>query len=154
MNGHGGKRPGKTLWAMRRVAVIHRDIVRRPIMKKLGMLGIIGGAALLPVAPLSLKWSQDEVFLSLNSVNAQIIPGVHRRAYRRTYHRAAYAVAGYGYGSYYGYSFPYYSSYYAPQPYSSYYRPVGSYAPSRYSCYLPPYASPPATAITCHPLRA
>ena len=109
-------------------------------MKKLGMLGIIGGAALLTVAPFSLQWSQDEVSLSLNSVNARIGPPltatsiacVHRRVYRRTYRRAAYAaatagVAGYGYGSYYGYSSPYYSSYYAPRPYSSYYRPVSSY---------------------------
>jgi hypothetical protein len=121
-------------------------------MKKLGMLGIIGGAALLTVAPFSLQWSQDEVSLSLNSVNARIIPGVHRRVYRRTYHRAAYAaaaprVAGYGYGSYYGYSDPYYSSYYALQPYSSYYRPVRvrnvsyPYPPSRESYYLPPFAS-------------
>src|SRR5260370_28265105 len=118
-------------------------------MKKLGMLGIIGGPALLTVAPFSLQWSQDEVSLSLNSVNARIgrpltatwIAGGHRRVYRRTYRRAAYAaaaagVAGYGYGSYYGYSSPYYSIYYAPQPYS-----VSSYAPtnppSRDSYYLP-----------------
>src|SRR5215813_5421177 len=112
----------------------------RAIMKKLGMLGIIGGAALLTVAPVSLQWSQDEVSLSLNSVNARTgrpltatsIACVHRRVYRRTYRRAAYAaaaagVAGYGYGSYYGYGSPYYSSYYAPQPYSSYHRLVRSY---------------------------
>ena len=118
-------------------------------MKKLTMLGIISGAALLTVAPFSLQWSQDKVFLSLNSANAIVRPltatciaGVHRRVYRRTYRRAAYAaaaagVAGYGYGSYYGYSFPYYSSYYAPQPYS-----VSSYdyPPSRYSYYRPLYA--------------
>jgi hypothetical protein len=131
-------------------------------MKKLGMLGIVGGAALLTVAPFSLQWSQDEVSLSLTSLNAQIGPpltatsnaGVHRRVYRRTYRRAAYAaaaagVAGYGYGPYYGYNSAYYSSYYAPRPYSSYYRPVSSsvrsiywpYPPSRYSYYLPPFAS-------------
>src|SRR5262249_24162649 len=127
----------------------------RPIMKKLGMLGIIGGAALLTVAPFLLQWWEDEVSLSLNSVNARIgrpltatiIACVHRRVYRRTYRRAAYAAAaagaaGYGYGSYYGYSSPYYSSYYAPRPYSSYYRPVSvrtvywPYPPSRYSYYL------------------
>ena len=93
-------------------------------MKKLGMLGIIGGAALLTVAsPFSLQWSQDEVSLSLNSANARVgrpLTATNRRVYRRTYRRAAYAaaaagVAGYGYGSYYGYSSPYYSSYYAPQ---------------------------------------
>ena len=117
-------------------------------MKKLGMLGIIGGAALLTVAPFSLQWSQDEVSLSLNSANARIIPGVHRRVYRRTYRHAAYAagVGGYGYGSYYGYSSPYYSSYYAPQPYLSYHRPVRvrsiayPYPPPRESYYLPPFA--------------
>src|SRR5262249_50540379 len=80
-------------------------------MKKLGMLGIIGGAALLIATPFFPQWSQDEVSLSLNSANARIIPGAHRRAYRRTYRRAAYAtaaagVAGYGYGSYYGYRSP------------------------------------------------
>ena len=98
-------------------------------MKKLGVLGIIGGAALLTATPFSLQWSQENVALSINSAEARIAGGVHRRVYRRTYRRAAYAapaagVAGYGYGSYYGYSSPYYSSYYAPQPYSSYYRPV------------------------------
>ena len=130
-------------------------------MKKLGMLGIIAGAALLTAAPFSLQWSQ--VALSINSAEAQIgraptatsVAGVHRRVYRRGYRRAAYAaaaagVAGYGYGSYYGYSPPYYSSYYAPQPYSSYYGPVSSYVvrttyypypPPRESYYLPPFAS-------------
>ena len=124
-------------------------------MKKLGMLGIIGGAALLTVAPFSLQWSQDEVSLSLNSVNARpLTAGAHRRVYRRTYRRAAYAaaaagVAGYGYGSYYGSSAPFYASY-PPQPYWSYYRPVSSYVvrttyypypPPRESYYLPPFAS-------------
>src|SRR5262249_34882953 len=119
----------------------------RPIMKKLGMLGIIGGAPLLTLLPLSLQWPQDQVSLSLNSANARVA-GVHRRVYRRTYSRAAYA-AGYGYGSYYGYSSPYYSSYYAPRPYSIYYRPVSSYVrsiswsypPSSYSYYVAPFAS-------------
>ena len=72
-------------------------------MKKLGMLGIIGGAALLTAAPFSLQWSQENVALSINSAEARIAGGVHRRVYRRTYRRAAYAaraagVAGYGYG--------------------------------------------------------
>jgi hypothetical protein len=68
-------------------------------MKKLGMLGIIGGAALLTVAPFSLQWRQDEVSLSLNSANARpltSIAGIHRRLYRRTYRRAAYAAAAAG----------------------------------------------------------
>jgi hypothetical protein len=126
-------------------------------MKRLGMLRIIGGAVLLTVAPFSLQWSQDEVSLSLNSVNARIIPGVHRRVYRRTYRRAAYAAAagvdGYGYGSYsyYGYGSPYY---YSPQPYSTSYpvrllvRPVRPlvrtthwpYPPANDSYYRPPFA--------------
>ena len=119
-------------------------------MKKLGMLGIIGGAALLTVAPCSLQWSQEEVSVSLDSANARIIPGVHRRVHRRTYRHAAYAagVAGYGYGSYYyyGYGSPYYSSYYA-WPYASYHRPVRvrnvsyPYPPPRESYYLAPFAS-------------
>ena len=120
-------------------------------MKKLGMLGIIGGAALLTAAPFSLQWSQENVALSINGAEARIAGGVHRRVYRRTYRRAAFAapaagVAGYGYASYYGYGSPYYSSYYTPQPYSSYYRPVSvrtvsyPYPPSRYSYYLPPFA--------------
>ena len=119
-------------------------------MKKLGMLGIIGGAALLIVVPFSLQWSQDEVLLSLNSASARPLTAtsiacVDRRVYRRTYRRAAYAaaaagVAGSGYGSYYGYSSPYYSSYYAPQPYDvrTIYYP---YPPPGGSYYLPPFVS-------------
>jgi hypothetical protein len=75
-------------------------------MKKLGILGIIGGAAILTAAPLSLQWSQKDVALSLASAEAQERPltatsvagvnrRVHRRAYRRAYGSAPYA-AGYG----------------------------------------------------------
>ena len=130
-------------------------------MKKLSMLGIIGGAALLTAAPFSLQWSQKNVALSLDSADARIgrpltatsIAGVHRRAYRRAYRSAVYAgAAGYGYGSYSGYSYPSYSSYYAPQSYSSYYAPYsspyGNYAPysspygnyAPYSYYRQPYS--------------
>ena len=123
-------------------------------MKKLGMLRIIGGAALLTVAPFSLQWSQENVALSINSAEARIA-GVHRRVSRRTYRRAAYAtaaagVAGYGYGSYYGYSSPYY---YAPQPYSSY--PVRLLVrPVRLLVRTTHWPYPPSSdAITCHPLR-
>ena len=91
-------------------------------MKKLGMLGIIGGAAILTAAPLSLQWSQKDVALSLASAEAQERPltarsvaGVSRRAYRRAHRSAAYASAvGYGYGSYSGYGCPAYSSYWVP----------------------------------------
>ncbi len=40
-------------------------------MKKLAILGIIGGAAILTAAPLSLQWSQKDVALSLASAEAQ-----------------------------------------------------------------------------------
>jgi hypothetical protein len=83
----------------RRVASIRRRLSsRRPIMKKLSMLGIIVGAALLTATPFSLQWSQKNVALSLDSADARVgrpltatsVAGVnrrvHRRAYRRGYH--------------------------------------------------------------------
>jgi hypothetical protein len=108
-----------------------------PIMKSLGMLGIIGGAAILTAVPLSLQWSQKNVALSLDSAEAQERPltatsvaGVSRRAYRRAYRRAAYAsAAGYGYGLYSGYGYPAYSSYYIPYG-TSYAAPYGIYSSS------------------------
>jgi hypothetical protein len=103
-------------------------------MKRLGMLGIIGGAAILTAVPLSLQWSQKSVMLSLDRAKAQMerpltatnVAGVSRRVHRRAYRRAAYAspvggVGAYGYGSYYGFSsladcgyIPYGTSYVAP----------------------------------------
>jgi len=91
-------------------------------MKKLGMLGIIGGAAILTAAPLSLQWSQKNVALSLASAEAQERPltatsvaGVSRSAYRRAHHSAAYARAGgYGSGLDSGYGCPAYSNYWVP----------------------------------------
>ena len=76
-------------------------------MKKLGMLGIIGGAALLTASPLSLQWSQKNVVLSLDSAKAGTATsaaGVGRRVHRKAYRRAAYGTAvagsgGYGYSS-------------------------------------------------------
>ena len=97
-------------------------------MKKLGMLGIIGGAAILTAMPFSLQWSQKNVVLSLDGAEARIGPpltatsiaGVDRRVHRRAYRRAPYASAGvgaYGDGSYSladcGY-IPYGTSYVAP----------------------------------------
>ena len=105
------------------------------IMKKLGMLGIIGGAAILTAVPLSLQWSQKNVALSLASAEAQERPptsvaGVSRRAYRRAYRSAAYAsAAGYGNGLYSGYSSPAYSSYWIPYG-TSYAAPYGIYSSS------------------------
>jgi hypothetical protein len=123
-------------------------------MKKLSMLGIIGGAALLTAVPFSLQWSQKNVALSLDRAEARIgrpltatsIAGVNRRVHRRAYRRAVYAgavaagVGAYGYGSYYGYSSPAYSgapygsyssSYAAPYGYS-YAAPYSYYGPSSY----------------------
>src|SRR6516225_8948122 len=41
-------------------------------MKKLSMLGIVGGAALLTTVPFSLQWSQKNVALSFDSAEARI----------------------------------------------------------------------------------
>jgi hypothetical protein len=105
-------------------------------MKKLGMLGIIGGAAILTAVPLSLQWSQKNVTLSLASAEAKerltatSVAGVSRRAYRRAYRSAAYASApGYGYGLYSGYGYPAYSSYWIPYG-TSYAAPYGIYSSS------------------------
>jgi hypothetical protein len=109
-----------------------------PIMKRLGVLGIIGGAAILTAVPFSLQWSQKNVTLSLASAEAQERPltatsvaGVSRRAYRRAYRSAAYAsAAGYGYRSYSGYGYPAYStSYWIPYG-TSYAAPYGIYSSS------------------------
>src|SRR5262249_59805165 len=66
----------------------------RSIVKKLSMLGIIVGAALLTTAPFSLQWSQKNVALSLDSADARVgrpltatsVAGVNRRAHRRAYY--------------------------------------------------------------------
>ena len=107
-------------------------------MRKLSVLGIIGGAALLTAAPFSLQWSQKNVALSLDSAEARIgrpgtalsIAGVHRRAYRRAARSIVYGAAagavGYGLGSYYGgYGYPAYS-YSTPYAYGTGYG-YGSY---------------------------
>ena len=106
-------------------------------MKKLGMLGIIGGAAMLTAVPLSLQWSQKNVTLSLASAEAQERPlaatsvaGVSRRVHRRAYRRAAYpSSSGYGYGLHSGYGYPAYSSYWIPYG-TSYAAPYGVYSSS------------------------
>ena len=74
-------------------------------MKKLAILGVIGGVAILTAAPVSLQWSQKNVALSLDSAKAgTATSGVSRRAHRKAYRRAAYGTAvagsgGYGYSS-------------------------------------------------------
>ena len=64
-------------------------------MKRLGIVGIIGGAALLIAAPFSLQWSQKNVSLSLDSAEARTatrIAGVSRRVHRRAYRCAVYGT--------------------------------------------------------------
>jgi hypothetical protein len=112
------------------------------IMKKLGMLGIIGGAAILTAAPLSLEWSQKNVALSLDSAQAQIgqppsatsVAGVSRRVHRRAYRGAVYGTA-YGYNPYtdcgyvpYGFGWTSPCGYYT----STYAAPNSYYGPSSY----------------------
>jgi hypothetical protein len=117
------------------------------IMKKIGMLGIIGGAAILSAAPLSLQWSQKNVMLSLASAEAQERPltatsvaGVSRRAYRRAYRSDAYtSAAGYGAGLYSGYGCPGYSNYSVP---------YGTSASAPYGIYASSYA------IACERLKS
>ena len=85
-------------------------------MKKLSMLGIVGGAAILAAVPFSLQWSQGNVdpavpLLTLSHANAQYygpyrrhVRRVYRRAYRRAYYGYPYSYGGYGvYGGYGGY---------------------------------------------------
>jgi hypothetical protein len=74
-------------------------------MKKLSMLGIVGGAALLAAVPFSLQWSQGNVgpavpLLTLSHADAQYY-GSNRRHVRRVYRRA-YRPAYYGYPYSYG----------------------------------------------------
>jgi hypothetical protein len=62
-------------------------------MKQLRTLGIIGGAALLIAAPVSLQWSHKNVLLSLDSAEAGTgrphtaarMAGVSRRLHRWAY---------------------------------------------------------------------
>jgi hypothetical protein len=113
-----------------------------PIMKKLAMLGIIGGAAILTAAPLSLQWSQKSVALSLDSAKAETatsVAGVSRRAYRRAYRSPAYAsAAGYGSGLYSGYGCPA----------SNYWVPYGTSSSAPYGIYASSYA------IACERLKS
>jgi len=68
-------------------------------MKKLGMLGIIAGAAILTAAPLSLQWSQGNMALSLDRAEAREgRPPAHAKAYRRAVYGTA-GLGGYGYSS-------------------------------------------------------
>ena len=109
-------------------------------MKKLSMLGIVGGAALLAAVPFSLQWSQENVgpavpLLTLSQANAQYYYGpyrrhvrrVYRRAYRRAYYGGYYGGYPYSYGGYgigyggYGVGYGGYGIGY--RGYGGYYRP-------------------------------
>ena len=95
-------------------------------MKKLSVLSIMVGGALLAAVPLSPQWSAEKnLVLSLDRADARIgrpltpgsLAGVNRRVNRRAYRGAYYgaaaagAAAAYGVGSYYGsYGYPAYSS--------------------------------------------
>jgi hypothetical protein len=84
-------------------------------MKKVSMLGIVAGAALLCAAPISLHWSPaKELGLSVDTAQARIgrpltpmsVAGVNRRMHRRAYYGAAAAGAYYHGGHHCGY-YPY-----------------------------------------------
>ena len=81
-------------------------------MRKITVLGISLGAALLCAVPVSLQWSPlKTVSISVDKAEARIgrpltpgsIAGVHRRVERRTYRRGVYygAAAGAAAGAYY-----------------------------------------------------
>ena len=57
-------------------------------MKRLGVLGVIAGAAFLTAVPLSIEWSQKTAAptLTLSQANAQTA-GMERRQTRRTVRR-------------------------------------------------------------------
>jgi len=67
-------------------------------MKKLTLLGVIAGAALLSATPFSLQTSQKSIVLSLDSAEARVgrpltatsVAGVNRRVHRRAYRRGYY----------------------------------------------------------------
>jgi hypothetical protein len=74
-------------------------------MTKLSILGIVVGAALLSVAPVSVQWTPKKV-VGLYVDKAEARYGVYRRTYRRAYRRAYRRSY---YGGYYGYGYPAYS---------------------------------------------
>ena len=89
-------------------------------MKKLSLLGIVIGAALLTAVPISVQPSPKSVVqLSLDKADAQY--RVYRRQPRRAYRRAP----SYDYGYAYGYPvFPYYSYGLYPTAFGRAYRPT------------------------------
>jgi hypothetical protein len=103
----------------------HAGHIRRPIVNKLSLTGIVIGAAMLTAAPVSVQPSPNSlVQLSLDKADAQY--GAYRRQHRRAYRRAPYAPSyDYGYG--YGFPFPispYYSYGLYPTAFGHGYRPT------------------------------
>jgi hypothetical protein len=86
-------------------------------MKKLTLLGIVVGAAVLSMAPASVQWTPKKLGLYVDKAEAQYYRRQYRRAYRRAYRRSyyggygAYGYPAYSYGypaySYGGYGYPY-----------------------------------------------
>jgi hypothetical protein len=103
-----------------------------PLMKKLSLLGIIIGAALLTAAPISIQPSPKSVAeISVDKADALVYRRHYRRAYRRSYY-------GYGYGgAYYGAGYPRLFGYGSPAPYYGYPTPYYAYAPYPYGSYPP-----------------
>jgi hypothetical protein len=104
-----------------------RLIRRRLLMKKLSLLGLVVGTALLAAAPVSIQPSPKSVVeVSLNKADARY--GDYRRPYRRPYRRSYYRY-GYEVGSEYYYKYPsgfpisYYG--YGYSAYSAGYAPLG-----------------------------
>ena len=73
-------------------------------MKKISIIGVLMGAAMLCATPISLNQSPDKgLSISLNSAEARIgrpltpgsVAGVNRRVHRRAYRRCAYGVTCY-----------------------------------------------------------
>jgi hypothetical protein len=91
--------------------VVLNHLLKRPMMKKLSLVGIIAGAALSTATPVSLHWTPQRVALSVDQADAQTRAGVQRRVYRRAYRQPYYPYAPYsGYWTYpfFGYGlFPY-----------------------------------------------
>ena len=84
--------------ASRERQYLNTPIIKEADQKKLSVLGIIVGAALLAAVPFSLQFSQKSVVVSVDSADARVgrpltpgsVAGVNRRVHRRAYRRAYY----------------------------------------------------------------
>ena len=91
-------------WIKAKAREFFAALTGRPAMRKMSIIGILMGAAMVCAAPISLNQSPDKgLSLSLNSAQARIgrpltpgsIAGVNRRVHRRAYRRCAYGVTCY-----------------------------------------------------------